>query len=346
MKRLKILILMGLVLIGTAGIVSAQQTLPDGGNGFDDAIEIDLGSHVTGHAIPSDAPEYFKLTQTVNAGQLLTIKVTNPVVENLTIISNAKLYDIDRAILLPEYDNPLKNVVGAAESRILLWLPGSQESSYTYYLSVGGGGVLDTLAGTVYVITIDDNFDAGSQTDVGDTFETAMEITQGTHEGYLSGSQGTDTKDLYRLPVEAGTTLTVKVTPPSDRMRGFTLYDEDRIEIAAEYPHNPGAITETTQEITYSGDIYIGITPSDDDYGEYTLDLEIITETGGPGGEGLEVIDFNESEDNYSAEYPDEESGLPEGEGGLPEDEGGLPGFEAIFTVAGLLSVAFLLKRK
>lgn len=346
MNKLKMFILTGLVIIGTAGIVSAQQTLPDGGNGFDDAIEIDLGSYVTGHDIPSDAPEYFKLTQKVNAGQLLTIKVINPAVESRTIISNAKLYDIDRAILLPEYVNPLKNVVGAAESRSHIWLPGSQESSYTYYLSVGGGGVLDTVTGTKYITTIEDNFDAGSQTDAGDTFETVLEITQGTHKGYLSGSQGTDTKDLYRLPVEAGTALTVKVTPPSDSIRGFTLYDEDRIEIAAEYPSNPGVIIKTTQEITYSGDIYIGITSNDNDYGEYTLDLEIITETGVPGGEGLEVTDFEESENNHSAESPEEESGLPEEESGLPEGEGGLPGFEAIFTVVGLLSVAFLLRRK
>jgi len=244
------------------------------------------------------------------------------------------LFDIDRAILLPEYDNPLKNVVGAAESRSHLWLPGSQESSYTYYLSVGGGMVLDTVAGAEYVIMIDDNFDAGSQTDAGDTFETAMEITEGTHNGYLSGSLGTDTKDLYRMTVEAGTTLSVKVTPPSDRMRGFTLYDEDRIEITTVYQNNSGAIAKTTQEITYSGDIYIGITPYDDDYGEYTLDLEITNETGIAGGEGLEVTDEKD------------EAGLPEDEAGLPEDEGGLPGFEAIFTVAGLLSVAFLLKRK
>ncbi len=369
MKKLEMFILIGLVIIGTAGIVSAQQTLPDGGNGFDDAIEIDLGSYVTGHDIPVDAPEYFKLTNKVNAGQLLTIKVINPVVENRTIISNAKLYDIDRAILLPEYDNPLKNVVGAAESRSHLWLPGSQESSYTYYMSVGGGMVLDTVAGANYIITIDDNFDAGSQTDAGDTFETAMEITQGTHNGYLSGSLGTDTKDLYRLPVEAGTSLTVKLTPPSDRMRGFTLYDEDRIEIAAEYPSYPGVIANTTQEITYSGDIYIGITPYDNDYGEYTLDLEITNETGIAGGEGLEAIEEKDEgglpedeaglpEDEAGlpedeAGLPEDEAGLPEGEGGLPGDEGGLPegegglpGFEAIFTVAGLLSVAFLLKRK
>jgi len=363
MIKLKMFILIGLVLIGTAGIVSAQQTLPDGGAGFNDAVEIDQGSYLTGHSIPPDAPELFILTQKVNAGQLLTVKVINPVVENLTIISNAKLYDIDRAILLPEYDNPLKNVVGAAESRSHLWLPGSQESSYTYYMSVGGGGVLDTVTGTKYVITIDDNFDAGSQTDAGDTFETAMEITQGTHTGYLSGSQGTDIKDIYRLPVEAGTSLTIKLTPPSDRMREFTLYDEDRTEIAAEYPSNPGAIAETTQEIIYSGDIYIGITPyNDDDYGEYTLDLEITNETGIAGGEGMEVTEDEDeaglTEDE--AELPGDEGGLPEDEsgltedeaelpedeGGLPEDEGGLPGFEVVFTVAGLLSVAFLLRRK
>ncbi|MBC2697447.1 MAG: hypothetical protein HF974_03720 [ANME-2 cluster archaeon] len=334
MKKLKMFILIGLVIIGTAGIVSAQQTLLDGGNGFDDAIEIDPGSYVTGHDIPFDTPEYFKLTNKVNAGQLLTIKVINPVVENRTIISSAKLYDIDGVILLPEYDNPLKNVVGAAESRSHLWLPGSQESSYTYYLSVGGGGILDTVTGTKYIITIDDNFDAESQTDAGATFETAMEIIEGTHNGYLSGSLGTDTKDLYRMAVEAGTVLNVKVTPPSDRMRGFTLYDEDRIEIATEYPNNPDAITKTTQEITYSGDIYIGITSYDDDYGEYSLDLEITNETGIAGGEGLEVI---EDKDKV---------GLPEDESELPEDESGLPGFEVIFTVAGLLLVTFLLKRK
>ena len=339
MKRLKMFIFVGLVIIGTAGIVSAQQTLPGGGNGFDDAVEIDLGNYMTGHDISADAPEHFKLTQRVNAGQLLTIKVTNSAVEYPTIISNTKLYDIDRAGLYSDHNNPLRNMNGASRSGSFLWLPGSQESSYTYYLSIGGGGILDTLAGTEYVIMIEDNFDAGSQTDAGNTFETAMDIVPGTHKGYLSGSQGTDTKDIYRLPVEAGTALTVKVTPPTDGKRGFTLYNEDRIEIATEYPHNPGAIVKTTQEITYSGDIYIGIIPYYDDYGEYTLDLEITTETGVPGGVEQDVIDHEESEDDYLAEYPDEESGLP-------EEEGRLPGFEVVFTVAGLLSVVFILKRK
>lgn len=334
MKKLKMFILIGLVLIGTTGIVSAQQTLLDGGNGFDNAVEIDPGRYMTGHSIPADAPEYFKLTEKVNAGQLLTIKVINPTVESGTVISNTKLYDVERVGLYQDYKNPLRNINGASKSGSLLWLPGSQESSYTYYMTVGGGGIVDTLENTEYIITIDDNFDIGNQTDAGDTFETAMDIVPGTHKGYLSGSQGTDIKDLYRLPVEAGTTLTIKVIPLTDGNRGFKLYDEDRKVIIEVRLHDQGAITKTTQEITYSGDVYIGVIPFDNNYGEYTLDLEITTETGIPGGEGQEVT---EEED---------EGELPEDEGALPEDESKLPGFEVVFTVAGLLSVAFLLRRK
>ena len=339
MKRLKLFILIGLVLIGTAGIVSAQQTLPDGGNSFNDAVEIEPGRYITGHVISADTPEYFKLTQIVKAGQLLTIKVINPAVESGAVFSNTKLYDADRAGLYSDHNNPLRNINGASKSGSLLWLPGSKESSYTYYMTIGGGGIIDTLENTECTIMIDDNFDAGSQTDAGDTFETAMDIVPGTHKGYLSGSQGTDTKDLYKLPVEAGTALNVKVTPPTDGKRGFILYNEDRIKIATENPNNPGAIVKTTQEITYSGDIYIEITPYYDDYGEYTLDLEITNETGISDGKGQDVIDYGESEDDHSAEYLEKEDKLP-------EEEGGLPGFEVVFTVAGLLSVAFLLKRK
>ena len=111
---------------------------------------------------------------------------------------------------------------------------------------------------------------------------------------------------------------------PRSRTVGYII--EDKIEIAAEYPHNPGAITKTTLEITYSGDIYIGVTPYYDDYGEYTLDLEITKETGIFGGKGQDVIDYEKS--------------------GSSKENGKLPGFKVVFTVAGLLSVVFLLKRK
>ena len=101
---------------------------------------------------------------------------------------------------------------------------------------------------------------------------------------------------------------------------------EDQIEIAAENPHNPDAITKTTLEITYSGDIYIGVTPYYDDYGEYTLDLEITKETGIFGGKGQDEIDYEKS--------------------GSSKENGKLPGLEVVFTIAGLLPVVFLLKRK
>jgi len=333
MKRMEMgkvgtFVLIGLLLLGAVGIASAQQTLPQGGDSFETAIEIQPGSYVTDHDIPDDAPEYFKLT--VRAGQVLTVKVTNPTVGARDIMSQTDLYDEDRAVLVPGYDNPL-DMLGAGYSRSYDWLPSSETNTYTYYMSVGGGGIVATTQGTKYDISVEDNFDAGSQTDAGDTFENAMDITQGVYKGYLSGMWGTDTKDLYKLPVEKGTALTVKVTPPSNKMRGITLYNGDRVKIGeAHYPANLGAIVKTTQAITDSDNIYIAITSIvDDDYGEYTL--EITTGAGAAAGE--------EPGETPSGEYP---TGATE----VPGDGGKAPGFEAVFAVAGLLAVAYLLKRR
>ncbi|MBA7544676.1 hypothetical protein ES705_49710 [subsurface metagenome] len=245
-------------------------------------------------------------------------------------MSQTDLYDEDRAVLVPGYDNPL-DMLGAGDSSTYYWLPSSETNTYTYYMSVGGGGIVATTQGTKYDISVEDNFDAGSQTDVEDTFETAMDITQGVYKGYLSGMWGTDIKDLYKLPVEKGTALTVKVTPPSNKMRGITLYNGDRVKIGEEYyPANPGAIVQTTQAITDSDNIYIAITSIvDDDYGEYTL--EITTEAGAAAGE--------EPGETPSEEYP---AGTTE----VPEEGGKAPGFEVLFAVAGLLAVAYLLRRK
>ncbi|MGB2728017.1 MAG: PGF-CTERM sorting domain-containing protein [Halobacteriota archaeon] len=328
-EKLGTFVLIGLLLLGAVGIASAQQMLPEGGDGFETAIEIQPGSYVTDHDIPDDAPEYFKLT--VRAGQVLTVKVTNPTVGAADILSHTELYDEDRAVLVLGYDNPLGDMLGAGDSGRYDWLPSSETNSYTYYMSVGGGDIVATTQGTKYDISVEDNFDAGSQTDAGDTFETAMDITQGVYKGYLSGMWGTDIKDLYKLPVEKGTALTVKVTPPSNTMRGITLYNGDRVKIGEEYyPANPGAIVKTTQEITDSDNIYIAITSIvDDDYGEYTL--EITTGAGAAAGE--------EPGETPSEEYP---AGATE----VPDDGGKAPGFEVVFVVAGLLAVAYLLRRR
>ena len=326
MGKVGTFVLIGLLLLGAVGIASAQQTLPQGGDGFETAIEIQPGSYVTDHDIPDDAPEYFKLT--VRAGQVLTVKVTNPTVGARDIMSQTDLYDEDRAVLVPGYDNPL-DMLGAGYSSTYYWLPSSETNTYTYYMSIGGGGIVATTQGTKYDISVEDNFDAGSQTDAGDTFENAMDITQGVYKGYLSGMWGTDIKDLYKLPVEKGTMLTVKVTPPSNTMRGITLYNGDRVKIAEKYPANPGAIVKTTQGITDSDNIYIAITSIGDNYGEYTL--EITTEAGAAAGE-------------KPGETPSEE--YPAGATEVPDDGGKAPGFEAVFVVAGLLAVAYLLKRR
>ena len=237
---------------GVVGIVNAQQTLPKGGNSFDTAVGLQPGSYVTDHKIPRNAPEHFMFT--LNPGQRHIIEVTNKP-DIASAGSSQVIYDDDRVELTGGFD----------------WLPSSEKSLYTLYMVIGGGDY-DTTKGTRYDISIEDCFDAGSQTDAGDKLENAMEITPEMYKGYLSGKyEGADAKDFYKMHVVGGTTLTVKMTSLGS-MIGFRLYDIDR-EIIAEKIARGGELINTTQEITNSGDIYIGVISTGGFSGKYTLEI-------------------------------------------------------------------------
>lgn len=357
-EKIWTLALIGILLFGAIGIASStEEVLPEivsvldeqepseGGDSLETAVEIQPENYAAWNNIPTplNKREYFKIV--VEAGQMLIVTVTNPTEETFDIVSNTILYDENGEVLIPNHENPLYNMSSAGKSGRYCWLPSSEKSLYTYYISVGGsiptrGGTIGKFIGDgtsyfliferdstilmpinspMYNVSIEDNFDAGSQTDAGDRFEIAMDITQGKYKGYLSGKWGTDKKDLYKMHVEKGKILTVKVTPPSDKTRGLTIYDGDGGVITEEHPLNPGAIVKTEKEITSSGDLYIEIT-SDDDYGEYVLDLEIATEAGTP------------TKDSTEAETPPKDSKAP--------------GFGAVFVITGILIVFYLLRRK
>ena len=171
------LVLVGTLLFGVVGIASAQQTLPKGGDSFETAVELQPGSYVTDHKISIDAPEYFKLPP-VKAGQELSVKITNnPDIASAT--SSTILYDEDGT----ECSHP-----SGGKPRVCNWLMSSEKILYRFYMCTGCGENYITTKGTRYDISIEDCFDAGSQTDVGGTIETAMEITEGEHEGCVGVS--------------------------------------------------------------------------------------------------------------------------------------------------------------
>ncbi len=253
-KNLAIAVFLGVFLIGLVGIANAQEALPKGGDDFETAVELKLGSYVTDHDISRKTSEYFKLP-IVKAGQMLVVKATN-LPTGVDLISNAVLYNEARAMLVPGYDNPLDNIYGAGLIGTYKWLPNSSQNSYGYYISIGGGDVNFTAEGTRYDISIEDMFDIGSQTDAGDTFEKAMGITPKEYEAYLSGKLGTDTKDFYKVAVKKGETLTAKVTPPAEAGMKVVVYDSNRGKLKEEYAPNPGAIVTNSVPITRSGDVF------------------------------------------------------------------------------------------
>ena len=291
------LVLVGTLLFGVVEIASAQKTLPKGGNSFETAVGLQLGSYVNDDDIPYDSPEFFKLT--IKAGQALIVNVTNPTekaaskyskdISSCTLFCDEKFRPIDPNIRIDGTGTPipvsvdpdafpLTHLDGAERSGTWSWLLNSEKSLYTYYMRCYG------TKGTKYDISLEDNFDAGSKTDAGDSFETAMEITPRVYKGYLSGEwRGTDAKDIYMMHVEKGDILTVKITSKGLLLGGFKIYDSDKKFLFGSRAETPGGPHFLTREIIIIDDIYIEI----ERY--YTSTFKVLKGLEGYGGYVLEI---------------------------------------------------------
>jgi len=73
-KNLIITIFFGMLIVGVAGIVNAQQALPKGGNSLETAVKIEPGSY-KGGSLDSKETEYFYIAD-IEFGQEIDIKAT------------------------------------------------------------------------------------------------------------------------------------------------------------------------------------------------------------------------------------------------------------------------------
>lgn len=251
-KILGLVALVGVVCcIGAFGIstVRAAQALPKGGDSFEAAVDIQPGSYTTSYAIGQNSYDYFKIP--VKAGQVLEVKFTTP--------AGGDPY-AGGAIFNPERERVQREVIigSSSTSKTLTWAMSSEDAG-TLYLRVGNE--YDANSKSVsYIISIEDHFDAGSQTDAGGTFDKAMLTTPGEHKGYLSiDDNGTDLKDFFKIRVEKGATLTAKVTPSAEGKLKLTIYDSSREELKVEQSPNKGAILTVSLPIEKTNDFYIEI---------------------------------------------------------------------------------------
>ena len=325
-KNLVITVFLGVFLLGIAGVVNAQQTLPKGGENFETAVKLESGSY-EGEAIKEGAPEYFYIN--VKPGQELQMKGTlkgSDSSGNQTL----SLYSEDREEVAYQNDYLF---VGDQAPFSFSWLPNSEKDLYKYYVKRW------RMIGAVsFDLSLIDRYDAGKQTDAGDSFEKAMSITPGEYKAYLSGKEGTDTKDFYKMAVKKGVTLTVRVTPPSESLMIVVVYDGNRRALESEWPPNPGAIVEASLVAKRSEDVFIEVICESGKIAAYTLNIK--TET------GVEAAGEGEVEVEGEGEWvlPGESIGWPT-EGGLTEEtiEKAAKGFFMVVIIPALIGLIVLI---
>jgi len=348
-------ILIGMLLFGSIGSVSANESIIDGGDSFENAVLLEPGSY-NGELSIEDL-EYYSITN-ITPGQKLTIKVDIPEAgldyprRNPEII----LYDQEKSKLKSEFKGVGGNEFG---SLTVYWTSNSNEPSYSFYLKILEKYLASTEGPYSYIvdISIDDCFDADSQTDAGNTFDTALNTTPGEYTSYFEMESGDDKVDIYMLSLESGDKLDVTVTPSGDAQFEINIYDQDRIKMSGEYSANKGAIVKISETSPSAQDVYIEIkkrlgTSSDKEYS-----LNIAVENGVETEQTESPTEDTSAEETQTEEIETEETEAGETEAGETQTEGtqtedtsnggsSIPGFGLLITVTGILTVGYLLLRR
>jgi len=249
-KNFAIISFLGIFLMGVVGIVYARQALPQGGDSFETAVKLRAGSY-QGGVLGEREVRYFYL-EGIRPGQEIKIKGSFTAAWIGGAIANLGLYDQNRTRVVENSE-----LIDRATPITISWLPNADRSLYKYYLKISSDG--GEMSSHSLTISLTNRYDAGSQTDAGDVFERAMNITTGNHAAYLSGASGTDTKDFYRVGIKKDETLTVRITPPSKASLTLKIYNSNRQVLQEVFAANPGAIVQTAFRATTSEDLFVEV---------------------------------------------------------------------------------------
>lgn len=220
--------------------VFAQQTLPSGGSSFETSVLLGPGTY---QGSMGEEDVVFYRVQ-ANAGQEIKIETSS---------SDTWLY------LINDQQEELQY---SSSEKFVYWLANSEKSTHSFYLKISNEAFAPIESFTLK-ISLTNRYDANSQTDAGDTFEKALNISTGEYQSYLSGTwplmtpKGDDFKDYYKVSVKKGATYTFKVTPPSADEISLELLSLDRESIDSKSSANSGAIVSLSLAPTANTDIFV-----------------------------------------------------------------------------------------
>jgi hypothetical protein len=273
-----------LVVVISSGIQTVSAGPLGGGDSFENATEIVSGHSAEAYLNENDADFFYIM---VNPGQTLVVE-GSIVTDDWGKVCHS-IHDEDKSPLI---DHCFR---GTFKSDTMLWSPNSAKDSYKCYLKAkctdGYYAEPGDRHGCQYNInaSLVDHYDANSGTDAGDTFDTAMNITQGSYDGFLAGSDGNDLKDVYKLALDSGEKINVKLTPSDNVKLNLKIYNEDRAEENFTQSPDKGVVTRTSWTAPSAQEAYVfiewdGNSPS----GTYDMDLSVEA----PGEHGLSITAF------------------------------------------------------
>ncbi len=254
------------LLLACPFFVSAQESLPEGGSGFTDAVLLEEGVEYEYNAEESDwfsgydGEGYYKF-EDVKAGQLLKAGVTT---------------DNDHSAEMELYNDNRQSIVWAQESGKVgvYWFSGEKQER-DYYLKLSSHSSGNNNFTLEY--ELEDYFDAGSNIDAGDEITNPIILEDmAEYQGYLAGAEGLDQADCYEVEVESGKGLGVKITPSLNYQPKFSAFNSDRAEIGWGEASNSGAILEEVIDPEGSDVVYLKVGRghvSEGMVAEYTLSI-------------------------------------------------------------------------
>ena len=196
-----------------------------------------------------DNEDYYSIE--VEEGQIITLKLTIPGNANfgLTLF------------------NPNRNSKGSSitekEFKILDYVADSTGTWYIRISRSSGEGEYQLS------IEIENQDDAGSGKDAGDSFEGAILLTAGNYTGFLKAGDNTD---FYSIQVLEGQQIRIHLLIPGNANFGLTLFDPNRNSRGSAITQGDTKILEYTAHST--GTWYIKVSRSSGE-GDYQLSVEI-----------------------------------------------------------------------
>ncbi len=263
--------------------------IPEAGLDSGSATQLEAGYYIESEGISEDVKYYY--LDSFTPGQQIKIYGDAEVSGNQDRIFDAKLLDKDRDIVASCSE------IMAGDGRVndysfsFLTKKGGSDKYFLKFSTRYGG--LDS-----YSVNVEFNnyYDATSTTDAGNLFEDAISLNEGNFKGYLSDDS--DKLDFYKLSLNKGEGLYIKLTPPIKGSSQFKILDENRRNVLENW-EGEGIIVEKGFIASDSGDFYLGIMCEncyEDGIMEYDLELEkkegqkLINELGSSSVRGSEVV--------------------------------------------------------